>query len=191
MIPPARGGVGGGAIQLSVNGTLSVGPRGVINLSGAGGAGGTDVGSGNRVAGGGGGSGGALLIEALELEVAAGARIVANGGGGGSGARYTTVRDSQPGEPGAPGYPRDDWDSAPAPGGESVGDGSGRGGTGAAGMQTNGTDGQGIDWLFGGNGGGGGGGAGCLQYRVPAGAAQISGSARISPSFTTMPPEFR
>jgi hypothetical protein len=74
------GGAGGGAIQLSVAGVLHV--SSAIAAPGGGGQGGD---SANRCGGGGGGSGGGILLEALRVELAATARLTANGGGGAEG----------------------------------------------------------------------------------------------------------
>ncbi|MBN1774190.1 MAG: hypothetical protein JXB32_23225, partial [Deltaproteobacteria bacterium] len=87
---------GGGALQITTRGTLTV--HGRIEAGGAGGAGGGEEGGG-----GGGGSGGGVLLEADRLIVEAGALVAANGGGGGSGtgvgsSGFYTSNDGQRGE---------------------------------------------------------------------------------------------
>jgi len=73
-----HGGSGGGAVQLSVAGTLTVGAGGIVS---AGGGGGTVI--GRRGSGSGGGSGGAILLEATLVDISAAAGIRAHGGSGG------------------------------------------------------------------------------------------------------------
>jgi hypothetical protein len=77
-----RGGVGGGAIQISVAGHLTVAGR--IGSPGYGGTGGNSQNNANGAAGGG-GSGGGVLLEAWQMEFLAGGWVTANGGGGGEG----------------------------------------------------------------------------------------------------------
>lgn len=79
-------GLGGGAVQISVAGLLTV--DGTVTASGAGAkgglrdqSGGTEGGNG----GGGGGSGGAVLLEANHTLISSTAKLSANGGGGGQG----------------------------------------------------------------------------------------------------------
>jgi hypothetical protein len=72
------GGNGGGALQIAVNGTLTV--KGTLHAGGCGGAAGGAAGSG-----GGGGAGGTILLEGAAVVLASGAVLAANGGGGGSG----------------------------------------------------------------------------------------------------------
>ncbi len=137
------GGHGGGAMQLSTNGRIRLGPAGVITAGGGGGKGTQWVIGG----GGGGGSGGALLLEAGELvffpDSQVVARIGAPGGGGGG------VNGPGEEEDGATGHP---W-VVPAPG--SLG-------TRTFGHGGNGSDenGKGDTGEFGAEGGGGGGGGG-------------------------------
>jgi len=86
--PGGRGGdnstasaLGGGSLQITVGGTLTV--SGTVNAPGKGGAGGNGVTLGPAVAGNGGGSGGAVLLEAESIVFNNAARLTANGGGGG------------------------------------------------------------------------------------------------------------
>ena len=90
-----RGGHGGGAIQLSVGGTLTVDWGATISAHGEGGKGGL---ANQRIGGGGGGSGGAILLEATRLELNAGAAVVANGGAGGEGSGSLDGGDGQHGQ---------------------------------------------------------------------------------------------
>src|SRR5439155_432500 len=92
------GGNGGGAVQLSVGGTLTMLPYSTVAAFGGGGLGGT---GGQRIAGGGGGSGGAVLLEANLLSLAALSAVTANGGAGGEGSG-----DVITGGDGDDGYPR-------------------------------------------------------------------------------------
>ena len=68
------GGGGGGAVQISVNGTLTI--SGQVLAPGAGGGGGKGYAGGS-----GGGSGGAILLEAVKITITG--LLAANGGGGG------------------------------------------------------------------------------------------------------------
>lgn len=140
------GGGGGGAIQISVDGPLSVG--GIISVPGAGGQGGSQ-----GAGGGGGGSGGAILLEAVTIELEASALLAANGGGGGGGAANRDDASPAPGEDGHD-------TTARAAGGIKI-DGNnsgGRGGQGGARGAAHGD--RGADQL---NGGGGGGAAGFIR----------------------------
>jgi len=140
------GGAGGGAVQLSVAGTLQV--KDLMSVSGGGGTGGDGVVT-DAAGGGGGGSGGGLLLEADTLDLNSTARLTANGGGGGEGGSLTS---SQNGLDGADGSI---LDSTPAAGGNTTPNGAGgNGGTGATGNAA-GAGGNGSAS----NAGGGGGGA--------------------------------
>ncbi|HUQ03306.1 MAG TPA: hypothetical protein VM261_12475 [Kofleriaceae bacterium] len=155
-------GAGGGAIQISAEGTIVI--SGTIA---SGGGGGNAVGSGSP-GGGGGGSGGMLLLEA-KTEIMGAGNLTANGGaggGGGGGGGSATA-----------GQVACDACSTPVNGGGAGGAGAGYGGAGAAGGTpaapgTNGTY----------SGGGGGGGAGLIFLRSPSIAVTgvISPSARQS-----------
>ncbi len=150
-------GAGGGAVQISVQGSLTV--DGTIATGGGGGNGGVGAG------GGGGGSGGMVLLEA-------GTRIdgigflTANGGAGGGGGGGSGTATA-----GAAGCLRC---ANPGVGGGSSGSGSGYGGSGAAGgtAAAAGTGGS----MY--SGGGGGGGVGLVWLRAPA----INVSGLVSPT---------
>ncbi len=71
------GGSGGGALQITVSGTLTLGATAVISAAGGGG-----TNSGGDNSGSGGGSGGAILIEASSMDVSAAQGIRAHGGAG-------------------------------------------------------------------------------------------------------------
>jgi hypothetical protein len=153
------GGAGGGAVQLSARGELTV--SGTITAGGGGGGAGT----GDEDGGGGGGSGGAILLEAaggLTLD----GSLRAHGGGGGGGA----------GTGADPGTPGGDGASAAGSGGAG-GDAGGASNGGSGGLGGSATDSdpegspgapgangedQGID---GGGGGGGGGSGGVIVVR--------------------------
>ena len=77
----ALGGAGGGAVQVSAGGTLTLGASARIAAPGGGGGGATP---GNYTSGAGGGSGGAVLLEGQIVQMS-GALVTANGGGGGGG----------------------------------------------------------------------------------------------------------
>ena len=161
----AQGGGAGGALQLSVSGTLTI--EGFVSANGGGGAGGVTFNAG----GGGGGSGGGLLLEANLLQLLAGSKITANGGGGGGGAR-----DGDDGDPGLNG--RDDSDQQ-ANGGNKGGGQAGSGAKGGA-LTAPGNAQDGTTSA----GGGGGGGTGRIHLRSVM-ACVASGSNRIvSPAAT-------
>jgi hypothetical protein len=155
------GGGGGGAVQISVLGTLDI--SGKILATGGGGAAGEDGGGGS----GGGGSGGAILLEAGAFTINASAVISANGGGGGAGQPYPLDADSSTG--GEDGHAA----AVVAAGGIAIGIG-GNGGTGAW-RDADATDGvlpTSGEYAIGsgsttitvwGGGGGGGGGAGRIR----------------------------
>jgi hypothetical protein len=165
------GGAGGGAVQLSVAGTLLV--KDIVSVSAGGGAGGDAV-TADAAGGGGGGSGGGLLLEANGLDLAASSILTANGGGGGEGGQsgVTPVK----GKDGADGAIAS---NVAAPGGTTVGGGGGgNGGIGAtannAGPGGNGT----------GNEAGGGGGGAVGRIRVYGRANCNMSSTVISPAPT-------
>ncbi len=74
-----RPGQGGGALQISVSGTLSI--DGPLNAGGGGGRRGVAT----NVPGSGGGSGGGILLEAATVDLRSNGSLTANGGGGGQG----------------------------------------------------------------------------------------------------------
>ncbi|GMU59218.1 MAG: hypothetical protein AMXMBFR34_09810 [Myxococcaceae bacterium] len=170
-VSPAPGGRGGGALQLTVGGTLSV--TGLITAYGAGGAGGmydaVDTGGG-----GGGGSGGGLLLEANVFTMGTAGTLTANGGGGGQGAAEASGTGTAPS--GANGSP---VAAGPAPGGASSACG-GNGGSGAAGS-TAAQSGLNESCSSGGSGGGGGGGVGRIFIRA-ASSCTVPPTVTISPA---------
>ena len=120
-----RGGVGGGAIQISAVGKLLVASTGSVDVGGGGGSGGCkDNGADDYRGGGGGGAGGLVFFESVAgVEVLAGAELAAAGGAGGEGGDSNKMgADGQAGP-----YP-----SATALGGNANSGGKGgNGGTGA------------------------------------------------------------
>jgi len=155
------GGGGGGAIQISVNGPLTVSSS--INVGGAGGEGGH-----YGAAGGGGGGGGAILLEALQLQLTG--TLAANGGGGGAGSPIYTDPASNNGADGLAA-------TTAAKGGDDKGSYSGAGGAGAALASAAVTPASDA------NSGGGGGGLGRIRLR--ASQAIGLGAATISPAPST------
>ncbi|WNG29297.1 hypothetical protein F0U62_38870 [Cystobacter fuscus] len=176
-----QGGVGGGAVQISVAGTLTVNQR--VSASGGGGRGGQGLPNGPAGGGGGGGSGGQVLLEAHQLNLSNSSRLTANGGGGGEGGGYlsTTTRNGRGGGDGL-------VDSAnQAAGG---GDDAPFGGDGGKGGSRNGPPGAGNSGTSSGGGGGGGGGggaAGHIRLRSVR-PCSINGAAVISPATDTQCP---
>ena len=157
------GGFGGGAIQLSVAGTLTI--SSVVSTSGQGGIGAT---GGGDPGGGGGGSGGVVTLQAQRLVVTGNGRVTANGGAGGGGAQGGTA------SPGADGSIAS---VAPAVGGTNE-NGGGPGGNGAAGMTGP------MGGVTAGKGGGGGGGAMgriFLKHVDTMTPCSVSGAAVLSP----------
>lgn len=140
------GGLGGGGLQLSVAGVLTVTDGGFVA---SGGQGGQPAGTAS-LPGGGGGSGGALRLEAERLVCGGGVFSVNGGGGaqGGDGASKGTAGD-------------DGAEQSPtvAHGGTGVGTG-GTGGAGAAGAAVTVEATAGLPGTSGGTVAGGGGGAG-------------------------------
>lgn len=179
---PGVGGKGGGALQISVAGTLTLGS--VVSVSGAGGGGGEST-INNAAGGGGGGSGGMLVLEARNLVVEATARVTANGGSGGEGSDSHGGSRS-PGTPGADGSLQTATAVAGGDGGAADG---GAGGAGAAGSSNPGDGaagtGSGGDH---GAGGGGGGAAGRILLRGATSCSAIPEGAIISPAATATCP---
>jgi hypothetical protein len=181
---PGVGGQGGGALQLSVAGRLTLGS--VVSVSGAGGGGG-DATISNAAGGGGGGSGGMLVLEANSLVIESNARVTANGGAGGEGSDARGGSQS-PGTPGADGSTQND---TPVAGGEGSAEYGGAGGTGAAGSTGPGDGVEGSPPSGGSNGAGGGGGgaAGRILLRGVTGCSSLPTGAIISPvTSLTCPP---
>jgi hypothetical protein len=150
---PGAAGRAGGAIQLSVAGTLRV--RGRVTAAGRGGGGANaDLEAAEGPGGGGGGSGGGILLEANQVDITG--HVAANGGGGGAGEAGSGVAPN-----GANGNP---FSTANAAGATAPGGGGGSGGRGAA------RAGGSLAGQNGGpsNGGGGGGGGGAGRIRINA-----------------------
>ncbi len=127
--PLAQGGQGGGAIQLSVRGTLAL--AGVILADGAGGGAGDTTADGG---GGGGGSGGLVVLEAQMLDLQ-GVINVTGGGGGTEGLQGASGRTGGAGAAGTyPGGAGGTPLAAPTPGlgqqDANVGAGAGGGAAG-------------------------------------------------------------
>jgi hypothetical protein len=141
-------GEAGGAVQLSVSGTLTM-TSGRISASGDGGRGG-DASEG----GGGGGSGGMVLIEANTIALTGG-WITANGGSGGEGGS-----SSNSGADGRDG--RTTSDSQVSTDDDRTSGGNGGDGAAGSGGATSGSNGGGSDVA---GGGGGGGGVGRIGVR--------------------------
>jgi hypothetical protein len=160
------GGAGGGAVQLSVAGTLRV--ASTLSVSGGGGRGGSgSSNSDNEGGGGGGGSGGGLLLEAFRLELTDGARLTANGGSGAEGGDAQNRRGSD-GEDGR--HQVKDPATCPDTGGDGAPGGRGAAEGVAAAAGSNGPSNAG--------GGGGGGGVGVIRLKG-------FGSCDIHPSCNT------
>jgi hypothetical protein len=164
-------GAGGGAVQISAGGPLTI--RGRISAGGGGGGGGFARGT-HGSGGAGAGAGGAILLEAPTILIQGAAMLDANGGGGGGGA--TRLVDGSAGEDGRAETPA----LGGAPGSGGGGGSGGSGGNGGALAVSGGGD--GADSSRG--GGGGGGGVGRLRLNAMLGCAR-SRSAIISPSLPT------
>jgi hypothetical protein len=154
-----RGGLGGGALQISSIGQIVVTISGGIDVGGGGGLGGCkNNGQDHYTGGGGGGAGGLVVLESIAgVQLDFGAVIAAAGGGGGEGGDANKMGgDGQPGP-----YP-----SGTALGGNvNAGGAGGNGGTGADTTATTPSAGA-----AGASAGGGGGSAGrvFLGARAPA-----------------------
>ncbi|HEX5745222.1 MAG TPA: putative metal-binding motif-containing protein [Archangium sp.] len=172
---PGAGGRGGGSLQLSVAGTLTL--ASVVSVSGAGGGGGDST-VNNAAGGGGGGSGGMLVLEARNLVVEASARVTANGGAGGEGSDAQGGTQS-PGVAGADGSLVTATPVAGADGGAVNGGAGGAGAAGSAGPG-DGLAGTGSGGVHG-AGGGGGGAAGRILLRGASSCSAIPAGAVISP----------
>lgn len=156
--PDGIGGHGGGAIQLTVGGTLAIGGTGRVAAQGERGQGGLNTGgnmNSTRGGGGGGGSGGGVLLEAQILTLASMGAVTANGGSGGEAAGGSTGADGADGAQAT---------ADVAPGGVSPTCG-GNGGAGAAG-NTAAQSGFVGGCSFGDSGGGGGGGVGFIVLKA-------------------------
>lgn len=159
-----EGGPGGGAVQFSVSGTLTV--NAIVTTSGHGGNAGS---GGGDPGGGGGGSGGALVLQAQRLVIQGGAKLTANGGAGGGGAQGGTAQVGGDGSISS---------ATPASGGNNE-SGGGAGGDGAAGATL---PQAGVTAGKGGGGGGGASGRVFLKHVDTGVSCAVSGSAVISPA---------
>jgi hypothetical protein len=172
-------GAGGGAVQLSVAGALTV--SGNIAASGAGGPAGTNASSNPNSGGGGacgGGSGGGILLEGRTVNLATGS-LLTNGGAGGEGGTLTAL-----GNDGASGSTSN---ATPAAGGDFGNQYGGKGGDGAAGKVGGSFTAAGAAVPGNNVGGGGGGGGGVGRIRVNAsvsctGPTTVSGDISFSMS---------
>jgi len=149
-----NGGFGGGVLQISVAGTLSIngGKIGAPGLQGHGG----DRNAVNACGGGGGGSGGALLFEAYAFATNGNPLLSTNGGGGGEGA--TTFGGNGSSDNAEPGHTNDTNRAAGGNGGSPNG-GDGSSGATVANTAIAAQNGQGNN----GCGGGGSGGLGLIR----------------------------
>jgi hypothetical protein len=145
----ARAVPGGGALQISAAGVVSV--AGVVNAPGSGGTGGKAGFFGAE----GGGSGGAVLLEGLSITVSGAGALVANGGGGGQGGG---ALDGTNGGDGTRG------------GGDGGSGGSVLGGPGGNGAEGGANGGAGTFSAVGAAGGGGG-GVGRVRFNVVLGCS--------------------
>lgn len=149
-----KAGAGGGAVEISASGTITIGTGSNAGIITAGGGGGQPAITTNNTGGGGGGSGGGILLvsPATASFGSAGAARV-HGGGGGEG------KDQNDGHVGADGHPGDNTPAAGGNGGSAGGDGGDGGlcaGNNCSVVSTSGL--PGVSRNTGGNGGGGGGG---------------------------------
>ncbi len=161
-------GGGGGALQISALGTITI--LGTLRANGGGGQGGCGVASNG---GGGGGSGGAIFLEALK-GVSIQGSLHANGAGGGSGGSGNAMAIGNPGEDGRN-------DDKVAVGGAALVSGNtegigGNGGIGATAPTA------GLDNPSGGRSGGGGGAVGRVFIHKLGGAITINGTASPTPA---------
>lgn len=162
-------GRGGGAVQLTVGGTLQIAATGRITAYGAGGTGGSST-NGSGSGGGGGGSGGGILLEAATLNLVMNGAITANGGAGGEGGGVDSTGSDGPG--GSP----DTNAVATTPDSSSCGGTGGSGGAGTTAPTIGG--GEVCSSSNSGQGGGGGGGVGRIFLR---GSTACTLSGVISP----------
>ena len=171
----ALGGYGGGAVQLSVAGSLVI--SGSVSAPGQAGNGANNSNDINA-GGGGAGSGGAVMLEAGALRLFPTAAITAQGGGGGEG-----DGDPQGGEAGDAGQDGHVDNGGVALGGAGNSTRGGNGGNGGvrgtpALPGTNGTSASSR------NGGGGGGGASVGRVRFNVAGLCSADAGTISPTFT-------
>lgn len=169
------GGSGGGAVQISVYGKLTLEAGGAIGVGGGGGQGGCGDNSGA-----GGGSGGVIVLESLGPLGVEGS-LAANGGGGGGGSTLSTAGNAGAAgalgttpAAGGIGTPPDPMDAGTATGDANAP--SGAGGKGGAGA-VNPT----VGVSSGSRGGGGGGAYGQIFFRYRPGSLTVKGTAVLSP----------
>jgi hypothetical protein len=166
--PGGRGGAGGGALQISAAGQVTVTSTGRLLAGGGGGGEGR-----HDAGGGGGGAGGSILLEGVQVNIQG--TVAANGGGGGA---------SSNGYPGENGL---DWATAAEGGGEAWNDWSRAGAAGGADTQLDGLASEGDtqrDERA--NSGGGGGAVGRIRVNVLHGeSGNLQASGTISPSRAT------
>ena len=170
-----RGGVGGGAIQISAVGRIIVTTTGGIDVGGGGGSGGCKNNGGSSYSGGGGGgAGGLVVLESVGgVQLDFGSTLGAPGGGGGEGGDSNSN-----GAPGGAGlYP-----SGLAFGGS--GGFGGNGGNGGVGGPFASAPGAGV---AGGDTGGGGGGATGRVFLRTRGAAALLVSGTVAAQRTDDP----
>lgn len=151
-------GSGGGAVQISVAGTLRLGSAARLTVSGGGGA---AVLSSTRSGGGGGASGGMLLLEGNVLDLSANAWLTANGGAGAEAAD-----DNSPGDLGDDGFFAA---STIAQGGSGLANDGSDGADGAAAVTSPGAAQTNKDC-----GGGGGGATGRIYLRAQSSCSNAS-----------------
>jgi hypothetical protein len=177
-----RGGHGGGAVQLTSDGKITIGAMGgVLAPGGPGEAGGLTEAPTEITGGGGGGAGGTVFLEAREIEIAG--FVSVNGGGGGGGDAATDERRASPGGPAKP--------TEAATGGAGVDDDGfppdgegGAGGDGSFGTKLQGRPGEGKTNLNSVRAGGGGGGAAGRIFLRAGDVTYVDGSV-VSPSPTS------
>ncbi len=162
---PGAGGRGGGAVQVTAQGTITVG--GVIDVTGVGG-GGTTM----RTGGGGGGSGGGILLEAASVSILGSAVLCADGGAGGEGGG-----NPNPGAAGGGALCTGIAGATTA----SFNTFGGAGGDGGFRGQPSGANAGPTSQTLGG-GGGGGGGVGSIRVRSVAVPPSIAGTAIVTPA---------
>jgi hypothetical protein len=167
----AKGGTGGGAVQIVSRTLIKVTGNGVINAGGGGAPGAT----GNDVGGGGGGSGGGVLLEAPSVTlIGSSAGIAVNGGGGSANCSTGQGDDGKA-------------SIAVASGGKCTGATITNGGDGATGTSAATA---GKDFVTGADvnhAGGGGGGLGRIQVDTASNGFTATNGAFTSGDFSTAP----
>jgi hypothetical protein len=162
-------GLGGGGIQITASGSLTV-----ANTIAAPGLGGDGAAPSAGLSGGGGGSGGAILLEAATLFINSSARLTANGGSGGEGSG---------GSAGANGNDGIETGSGATPIG---GDNSTNGGNGGVGGGGTAAPGSGLQAAGNNDGAGGGGGAvGRIRFNASTSCTIATSGLVVSPAATS------